>query len=164
MLTLVLASLLLAPRPAVGTSVLTARVRPLSDIARAIVNEGTRRSPTIAQLLFDLQQLDAIVYVQLGWTSGDHSATSIVPTGGRTRMLRIVISARLDPARRLEVLGHELAHALELSRATWVRDAESFRAFYQRIGFAVSKTAFETSAARDVERRVRAELFAPASR
>jgi hypothetical protein len=73
-------------------------------------------------------------------------------------MLRVVISARLDPIRRFEILGHELSHALEIARAPWVRDAATFRTFYERIGYAISETSFETAAARDVERQVRAEL------
>lgn len=160
MLSIVLASLLLAPKPAIGASVLHARVRPLSDVARAIVDEAVRRSPTVAQLVFDLQQLDTIVYVELGWVTDDRGTTTIMPSGSSVRMLRVVLGARLDPARRLEVLGHELAHALELARAPWVRDSETFRAFYERIGFAVSSTAFETPRARDVELKVRAELSA----
>jgi hypothetical protein len=160
MLPIVLASLLLAPKPAIAASVLHARVRPLSDIARTIVDDAARRSPTIAQLVFDLQQLDAIVYVEVGWDGRKRGATTIMPTASGVRMVRVLIAARLDPARRMEVLGHELAHALELARAPWVRDAVSFRALYQQIGFAISETDFETTAAREVERRVRGELAA----
>ena len=77
-----------------------------------------------------------------------------------TRFLRVTIGAQLDPRRRLEVLGHELSHALEIAREPWVRDRATFRALYERIGFPVSETSFETHQARAVERQVRADLSA----
>ena len=159
MLSILLACLLLAPGPSTVASVRSARVRPVSQIARAIVNDALRRSPTIQQLVTDLQRHDTIVYVELGYEQhGDHGATSIMAVTDQVRMLRVVINGRIDPARRIEVLGHELAHALEIARAPDVRDGPSFRALYEGIGYAVSASAFETDGARAVELRVRADL------
>jgi hypothetical protein len=159
MLSLVLACLLLAPGPSSIASVRTARVRPISNIARAILNEALRRSPTIQQLVTDLQHHDAIVYVELGYDeTGDSGATSVIAATDHMRLLRIVINGRIDPVRRIEVLGHELAHALEIARAPEVRDAPSFRALFEAIGYPVSGNAFETDGARAIERLVRADL------
>ena len=158
MLPFLIAVLLLAPDPAV-TGVRGARVRPLSDIMKAIVGEARRRSATIQQLIDDLQRLDTIVYLEMGFEQhAEHGTTSILATGSGVRMLRVVISARLAPARRIEILGHELAHALELARAPDVIDGPTFREFYSRIGYAISGTAFETDAARTIEQRIRSEL------
>lgn len=164
MLSLLIASLWLVPAPPAPLSTLTARVRPLSNITRAILNEAQRRSPTIQHLVAELQNFDTIVYIELGFeTMGDHGITSMLTSAGPLRMVRVVLSAKLDPPRRIEVLGHELYHALEIARAGEVRDAGTFRALYERIGYAMSPTSFETDGARAAEQQVHAELSARAS-
>jgi hypothetical protein len=160
-LPIIVAALLLAPDPAVTASVPNMHVRPTSDIVRSILDEARRRSPTIQQLMVDLQELDTIVFVDLGLNPlADHGTTSIMTVAGSWRMLRVVINARLDSGRRIEILGHELFHALEIARAPSVRDGASFKAFYERIGYAISPTSFETDGAREVELRVRADMAA----
>ena len=158
-LPMLLASLLLTPNAAASASALHARVRPLSGIVRSILDDAVVRSPTIDRLVRDLQQLDTIVYVDVAFgLDQSHGTTSILTVSGTTRLLRVLINARLDPIRRFEILGHELFHALEIARDPTVRDAASFRAFYTRHGYSVSTTSFETDAARAVEARVRTDL------
>jgi len=133
-------------------------LRPISNIIRTITEEAIRRSPTIAALASQLRQYDIIVYIDLSGVIRDRGATTIIAAPGSWRILRVLISDRLDPGTRMEVIGHELCHALEIARAPEVRDVETFRAFYGRVGFPVADNAWETIAARDAETQVRREL------
>jgi hypothetical protein len=156
-LLLLLASLLVVPPTTTVMSV--TRVRPITDTSRSILNGALKRSPTIVRLVSELQQLDVIVYIELGMepmvTVG---TTSMLTMAGTTRMLRIVVSARLDPRRRMEVLGHELQHALEIARAEGVTSEATLHALYRRIGYQITTTSYETDEARAVESQVRREL------
>jgi hypothetical protein len=134
-------------------------VRPVSNIARSILDEAARRSPTVSALIRQLRQYDIIVYVDLDLNmTRDRGTTRILTATGNWRILRVALSNTLDPATRIEVLGHELCHALEIARAPEVRDAATFKTFYERVGFGVGPASFETSEARDMEARVRRDL------
>ena len=163
MLPLLLALLSVVP-PATPVPSLT-RVRPISDTSRSILIGAMKRSPTVIRLVSELQQLDVIVYIELGLepmpTVG---TTSILTTAGATRMLRIVVSSRLDPRRRMEVLGHELQHALEIARADGVTNDVTLHALYRRIGYQISSSSYETDDAKGVESQVRKELSRTAQR
>jgi hypothetical protein len=83
--------------------------------------------------------------------------------GGRTRILRIDISPRLHRDRLIEVLGHELQHALEALEDPAVVDGDTMRARFERIGVfrglaRDSRKPFETQAAKDIGQRIRVEL------
>lgn len=158
MLPLLVALLLVVPPTTAMMSV--TRVRPLSDTTRSILNGAMKLSPTIVRLVTELQQLNVIVYIDLGLqpmvTAG---TTSILTTvAGGTRMLRVVISSRLEPRRRIEVLGHELQHALEIARTSGVTGDATLHALYRRIGYLISETSYETDEARAVEAQVRREI------
>jgi hypothetical protein len=162
-LPLLLALLCVVP-PATPLPSLT-RVRPISDTSRSILNGAMKRSPTVVRLVSELQQLDVIVYIELGLEPmATVGMTSILTTAGATRMLRVVVSARLDPRRRMEVLGHELQHALEIASANGVTNDATLHALYRRIGYPISNTSYETDGARVVESQVRRELTRPAQR
>ena len=157
-LSLLIATLMIVPLPP-ASAMLAPRVRPLSNISRAIVDEAVRRSPTIKRLITDLQQLDVLVFVEINLgPMMDRGTTSVLTSAGGFRMLRIVINAALDPARRIEVLGHELQHALEIAQDRQVVDDPSLRDLYLRIGYAMGSRSFETDAARQVELDVRRDL------
>ena len=157
MLSLLLTSLLVVPPTTTVLSV--TRVRPVTDTSRSILYGAIQRSPTIARLVSELQQLDVIVYIELGLEPmATVGTTSVLTKAGTTRMLRIVVSARLDPRRRIEVLGHELQHALEIARAEDVVSDATMHALYRRIGYAITAKSYETDKARAVESQVRREL------
>jgi hypothetical protein len=137
----------------------TARMRPLSNVARWIVDEAVRRSPTVEGLIEELSRYNVIVYVELrmGFMA-ERGATSIISAPGEWRILRVVLSDRLDPAGRILTLGHELHHVLEIAREAQVRDEASFRELFGRIGYSLGQRAFETDGAIDIEQRIRADL------
>ena len=146
--------------PPVAASAITAmRMRPLSDISRSVVKEALRRSPTIKRLLGELQQLDVLVFFDINSAPvADVGTTSVMAAAGGFRMVRVLINANLDPRRRIEVLGHELQHVLEIAQARSVVDDASLRSLYSRIGYQVGLRSFETDQARQVELQVRREL------
>jgi hypothetical protein len=157
-LPLLIAWLMIMPPPA-ASAVTAMKVRPLSNISRSIVNEAVRRSPTVKRLLDELQQRDVLVFFDINATpSNDLGTTSVMATAGGFRMVRVLINANLDPRRRIEVLGHELQHVLEIALEQSVVDEVSLRGLYSRIGYQVGATSFETDQARQIELQVRREL------
>jgi hypothetical protein len=149
--------LVLAAEPKAPPAAAITRVRPLSGMARFILDEARLRSPTIARLIEELHRHDVLVYVEMDEPSEARGSTGIMSVAPGVRFLRIRIHRRLDPRQQIEVLGHELHHALEIARAAEVVDEKSFRAFYDRIGFSTGR-GFETQEARRVEEEIRKDL------
>lgn len=136
------------------------RVRGASIKETRILQDLLARSETARALVADIDATDLIVYVQLAIDQGPgRGATRLVDARGDYRYLRIVIGAMTHPADRGALIAHELQHALEIGRATDVRDNETLRRLYARIGEdARALFAFETAAARRVGARVSQEL------
>ena len=136
------------------------RVRPTSDVARELVAEAMSRSPTIKRLMRDLEASDLFVYVEVRYDIGAAPAeTAFLLANHAGRFLRVTIDARLEPRRRIELLGHELHHTLEIAAAPRVRDASGMRQLFNDIGWTLQRSlAFETGAAVDVERQVSREV------
>jgi hypothetical protein len=149
--------LVLAAEPKTPPPPTVTRVRPLSGPARFVLDEALHRSPTIARLVQELHQYDVFVYVELDLPPDARGATGLMSVARGARFLRIRIHPRLDPRQLIEVLGHELHHALEIARAAEVVDDKSFRAFYDRVGYQTG-TGFETDEARRVEEEIRRDL------
>ena len=136
------------------------RVRGASIKETRILQDLLARSDTARALVAEIDATDLIVYVQLAIDQGPgRGATRLVDARGDYRYLRIVIGAMTHPADRGALIAHELQHALEIGRATDVRDNETLRRLYARIGEdARALFAFETAAARRVGARVSQEL------
>jgi hypothetical protein len=135
-------------------------VRAGSERVRALLERTLLDSPTARALAADLAATDVIVYVEL--TSSPRiarAATMFVVGTPERRFLRIAISASLSPWEHGPMLAHELRHALEIARAPEVRDRDALRDLYQRIGRVEADSRFESAAALDTERAVRAELY-----
>jgi hypothetical protein len=161
MITLVfVAFFALATDPAPAAMPMTSpQVRPLSNVARSILNEAVKRSATIENMLVELRQYRVIVYVDLRQDAmRERGATSVLADTGDWRMLHVSLSDRLDPGTRLATLGHELYHALEIAREISVRDDRTFRKFYERIGFPLGDSSFETEGAIAAEAEVKRDL------
>lgn len=132
-------------------------VRAGSSLAQAVIDDAADRSPTVRALVDDLTQSDLIVYVEMRLDRPPlQGRTTLVAATPEARYVRVEIDARLAPARRAEVLAHELCHALEIARAPEVRDNDGMRALFGRIGWSEGGR-FETAAAQAVERWVRGD-------
>jgi len=135
-------------------------VRPADKAIAEAIAKGMRRSGTFAHLVLALNKSDVIVYIE----SGRLMPTSIVgrlllaagPEG--TRYLRIQVSGHPGSNDMVALVGHELRHALEVAESD-VRDEAGLIALYERIGHpSTGIHQYDTLAAQDAGRRVKAEL------
>ncbi|MBE3099802.1 MAG: hypothetical protein IMZ44_22015, partial [Planctomycetes bacterium] len=140
------------------------RVRPIAQgvyETATLVQEAARRSPTVRTMLAALDQTDLIVYVELAPSVPNRSGclTFLTARGG-VRMLRISIDMRNIVDDQIKWLGHEMAHALEVSQAPEVRDGASLAALFARIGRRVNANGsdYESAGAEEAGRQVKAEL------
>jgi hypothetical protein len=160
MLTSLLITLLVAGDRPPADATHKRHVRPLSNIARTVVDEAVGRSPTIADMIAQIERLDVILYLEVNVPlSPSLGATTLMWTTAGTRFIKIALNVTLDPARRMELLAHELQHALEIAHAG-VHDDDGMRRLFRRIGWELRSGSFETAAAVAVERKVRRELGA----
>ena len=142
-----------------------AHVRPLGGDARELVREGRARSVLINNLVDRLEASDLVDYVDVQWFQTARTGRlAFVGKVAGIRYAIVQIACGQIALARLEALGHELRHAVEVADEAEVVDRQSFARYYARIGLDVGGTGpnrqFETDAAIAAGRRVRGELFA----
>jgi hypothetical protein len=148
------------------------RVRGDSRDMRLLLSSGLRRSATFRAIVDRLEASDLIVEVQCGQFKSSLLAGRTVLLSARpsVRYVLVEIACPMSDAAALEILGHELRHALEIASASWVVDDPSLARLYTHIGFTTCEKAggsfdFETADALDAGERVHHELFhAPSTR
>jgi hypothetical protein len=143
-----------SPMPAVP------RLRPADATAARTFDRALACCPTIRALVRDVEASDLIVYVETGFVQQPAMArTVLMGAGTNTRYVRVTLHRMTSPDNLIELLGHELQHAVEIAQAPEVRDPETMRALYDRIGLHRRRvTHFETALARQIATRVRAEV------
>jgi hypothetical protein len=136
------------------------RVRPLTDRGAKLLEVGRKLSPTIRSMLARVDASDIILQIDLGVDfTAAHAATRLVTSTPDFRYVRVNINPRLSPSRRLELLGHELQHVMEIADDPTVRDQAAMHDYFTKIGHRDKLTgAFDTLAAHDVERIVKKEI------
>lgn len=140
-------------------------IRPLNSVLAATLRDSYDASATVRAIVDELDRSDLIVHVvAMGPENHRYLAGTmqfIVKSGDR-RLLRITINHWLPPESRAAILGHELQHALEVSRAAAVIDKATFAEFYRRIGREAvgnpNVECYETEGARRVGEQVLAEV------
>jgi hypothetical protein len=147
----------------IGTARLTAdalvHVRPATPAARTLIDDAARHSPTVRDLIEQVDRSDVIVYVQLtGSSQVASAATTFVTTTQGRRYLRVLIHAGVPAWNRAQLLAHELHHVLEIAAEPGVTSNDGIRSLYDRIGHSSGKDRFETEAARRIEDKVRSEI------
>jgi hypothetical protein len=153
-----LVTLLLLSEPASDS---LSHLRAMSPVVRALIDEATVSSSIVNCLISQLQRSDTIVYVELtGSPEIPRARTMLAAANGDVRFLRISINVLIPPMDRVPLLAHELQHATEIAGAVEARDNAGIRRLYRRIGLTGAMERYETAAAGEVERRVRAEQFA----
>ena len=134
-------------------------VRPASPAARLLIDESARHSPTVRELIDQIDRSDVIVYVQMTASNQVASAaTTFVTSTVGQRYLRILIHAGTPVWNRSQLLAHELQHVIEIASQPEVTSNDGIRGLYERIGHASGKDKYETGAARQIEAKVRAEI------
>lgn len=152
--------LLVAASATLAANPMTRRVRPLSDRGERLLQAATELSPTIADLLDRIEQSDIIVQVEVKFAFDvPFAVTRLVTATPHARYVRVTINPRQTPLRRLELLGHELQHVVEIAEDPTVRTQEHMHQYFSRIGRRHSASrGFETEAAIDAEWQVRREV------
>ena len=142
------------------------RVRPNSEGMRQLISSGLRRSATFRTIAEQLQVSDLIVEVQCGQFKSSLLAGRTVLLSARpsVRYVLVEIACPMAESPALEILGHELRHALEIASAPWVIDEPSLGKLYTQIGYSSCvKTGgvseFETADAIEAGERVHHELL-----
>lgn len=150
------------PAPAVAQLASdTRRVRAMDERAAQLLDAGVHRSPTFAGLVTALHDTDVIVYIEttdrLPATMGGRLLLQAVTP--HERYVRVQVRARLRQNEGIEVMAHELRHALEVATEASVIDEAGFVALYERIGYrSRAHRGFDTDAARRTGETVRQEL------
>lgn len=112
-----------------------------------------------------LNESDVVVYVERGYCAFNRLEACLlhhVVVRPNARYLRILVRPQTAPQRIAEMTAHELAHAVEISRAPRVVDGDAFRDLYRQIGFrcGLGIDCYETEAAVTAAIAVASELRA----
>jgi hypothetical protein len=137
-------------------------VRAVDAAMSAVIAEGMRRSGTFAHLVLALNKSNVIVYIETGRVLPTTVAGRMLLAAGPEgiRYLRIQVTGHPRSNDIIALVGHELRHALEVAESPDVRDVASLIALYKRIGHPTTGAHhYDTAAAQDTGRRVRAELI-----
>jgi len=125
------------------------RVRtPSPGIADAIA-QGIQRSPTFRRLVESIDGTDGLVYVEEGVCRYSARACLVmsVTIAGPHRVLHIRVNRRRAAGCRLvELVGHELQHAVEVLSNPTIRSDVEMVNFFDRIR-QTGSVRFETAAA-----------------
>jgi hypothetical protein len=163
MLTALLLSALVLRDPVPAVTPTFPHVRLMSSVTHTIVDDAVRRSPTIANMMREIEQTDVIAFIELTYgTSHAQGTTKLIGVSDYARFVSVNVDFTLDQGRRMELLAHELCHVLEIAHAPEVRDDAGMQALFGRIGWSMVEKSFETAAAMDVEAMVRRDLGRPA--
>jgi hypothetical protein len=125
------------------------RVRSHSPRITNAIAEGTDRSPTFSHLIETIGATDGLVYVDEGVCGHGVRACLVlsVTVAGPHRVLRILVETRKAPGcELLEVIGHELQHAVEALRNRHVRSTNQIYHFFDGLA-PTDASRFETHAA-----------------
>jgi hypothetical protein len=128
-----------------------------------LIAQGYARSATFRRLVSTLNASDVIVYVEPQIVPRVRRGGFLIDTvvkAGPYRYLRIRVGRRSRTESTIAVLAHELQHAVEVAEAPEVRDSDSFRELFERIGLPgiCNGACLETEAAMAVQRQVGEEL------
>ena len=140
------------------------RVRTFDKNLRALIEGGRARSHTFNEVYEALQNQPVIVFVECNWflPVGLSGRGRLVTASGGYRYVHVEFACALAGRTRLAILAHELQHAREIGESTTISDNDSMAVVFEDIEFQTQwdglHQAYETQAARDVQRRVTDEL------
>ena len=111
------------------------QVRGDTDDVRRLLRSGLQRSPTFRAIVDRLEASDLIVEVQCGHFRSILLAGRTILLSARpsVRYVLVEIACPMAEPSALEILGHELRHALEIASAPSVVDERSLEQLYTQI-------------------------------
>ena len=82
--------------------------------------DGVRQSPTLRDLVEQLDNSDVVVYLVIDRSPAPPSAghISLMAAAGGRRYLRLSLATRYTGWQRIAILGHEVQHAVEIAATT----------------------------------------------
>lgn len=136
--------------------------RALTGLTSQLIARAQTRVPSIRAQMAALERTDVFVYVshQISFSPNEPRAfVRFVTAAGGRRYLQVTINWwMVSEATRLQMLGHELQHALEIAAVPGVRNDRTLVELYRQIGYEVRPGQFETRAAQAMTDRVGDEL------
>jgi hypothetical protein len=157
--------LMLSGSAAAQDAMRPSHVRAESADVRALIAEVSDRSATFRTLVDEIEQSNVIVYVRLRFFGSQMLDGRIGFLGSQPDVRFLAIELACPRWRELQMatLAHELQHALEIARASWVVGPATLARYYEEIGEHIGgdgrAVAFESDAARRMGARVRRELI-----
>jgi len=139
-------------------------IRPEAPMLKTAIATALEGSPTFRSIVERIDGSDVIVHMTCGYFKSATMAgrTMLSSAGPDVRYVRVQILCDQSPQVLLAIVAHELQHAAEIAAAPAVVDDGSFGRLYRKIGFPTCLSAetnqFETAAAVEAGRRVRAEV------
>jgi hypothetical protein len=166
LLTIVLATFVLASSAIAAERAGGPRIRSLDDRTTAMMAAGIARSASFRALVARIEASDVFVYVGVSplLKSSMAGRLSWMTKASGYRYLRVAINPEQSSYHFIACLAHELQHAVEVIDDDHVTDEPSLESLYKRIGHrsqAHLAAAWETAAAQDAGARVKRELNAP---
>jgi hypothetical protein len=134
-------------------------VRPEDTGIRALIASGMERSATFRDLKTRLDNSDVIVYVRFSHCAGGVAACLVWASAGADPRRLVIKLDRFgrSPDELTVLLAHELQHSHEVASAPEITDVASFGKIFASRGWKHGD-GFETEQAREISRRVAAEL------
>jgi hypothetical protein len=133
------------------------------------VDRAAQQSETLRELIARIESASALVFVQCdpSLKAALSAHLGLVTRVDQLRFVHIAVRCTLPESQLIPILAHEFHHALEIGERPEIVDTDSMELFYESVGFESgrdgSHRAFETEAARAVQRQVADELRRPAS-
>jgi hypothetical protein len=139
-------------------------VRPLSPRMAELLQDALTRSALIRRQVALIDASDLVVYLAEVFESergtGKGKLQFVTAAAGKRYVLVCLDRWKLSRNERVAMLGHELQHAVEVARASEVRDIAGFGALFGRIGWEFRKGRFETDGALRATDRIWSEIYA----
>jgi hypothetical protein len=155
------------PAPTAVTPAATRHIRPRDPVAALFLRFGDEKSARFREIVRALERSNVIVYVEVRQESS-HPVSGGLTFMGEANGIRWVralvdsgtpshIRTCQDIVRLTSILGHELQHALEASRAPTMQNVGDER-YFRSIGIDREPKVLDTLAARQTGKRVADEL------
>jgi hypothetical protein len=156
------------PAPTAVTPAATRHIRPRDPVAALFLRFGDEKSARFREIVRALERSNVIVYVEVRQESS-HPVSGGLTFMGEANGIRWVralvdsgtpshIRTCQDIVRLTSILGHELQHALEASRAPTMQNVGEFERYFRSIGIDREPKVLDTLAARQTGKRVADEL------
>jgi hypothetical protein len=160
--TIVMALAVVPGAAAAGPASADPRLRPAEVSASALVADALSRSAIVRDLADGLRGTDVVAYVRVGpCVEGERdSSIHFVGRSKYDRFMVIKINETLSPDRQIALVGHELQHAVDMAKASWITDSARMQQYFVVTGWKLGypENGFETLSALHTERKIGQEL------